>query len=167
MRNERKMILNRARRVEDKFVLNLSFESFFQHGKWASMKTIKIISEFSMVKLTKVSLSLTALWMSFWFCISQIVTFIWSHDIFQSLYGRISSFFIINDDSSLDFWSALMKSPILLASSVIARSNSSLPLSWSLVPPPCLWFSKWSPSNTIATPSPRMAYFYQFIKNQI
>ena len=33
MRNERKMILNRARRVGDKFVLNLSFESFFQHGK--------------------------------------------------------------------------------------------------------------------------------------
>ena len=28
MRNERKIILNRARRVEDEFVLNLSFESF-------------------------------------------------------------------------------------------------------------------------------------------
>ena len=31
--NERKIIFNRAKQVGDKFVLNLSSESFFQHGK--------------------------------------------------------------------------------------------------------------------------------------
>ena len=118
------------------------------------------LSVSDMMKLAKISLSLTTLWISFCSCISQIITFIWSHYCFQSLSGFIFNIwpYIISTKNlwilSYDNRLKLILKPILLASSVIARSNSSLPLSSSLVPPPCLWFAKWSPSNTIATPSP-------------